>query len=160
MAWSPKYAPAVEENVNRVTCPLRIGAVAMAAVPLLALSPAPANAADSSLTQTWGSATVSATAEARPGFMQGYEVSMSAQVTDHLKNDKCVYVEYRIITAYGHDADSAIATACNRQTVERSKTVVVGNNAFGPKGIPNAVEFKMCHAVWGVDPCVKSKVIL
>ncbi|MDI6105635.1 hypothetical protein QLQ12_44350 [Actinoplanes sp. NEAU-A12] len=131
----------------------------MVVASVLAFSPTPASAASgSSLTQTWGSATVSATSEWRPGFMQGYDVSMKVKVTDHLKNDKCVYVEYRIITPYGRDADATIATACNRLSVERNKTVVVGNNKFGPKGSPGGVEFKMCHAVWGVDPCVKSKV--
>lgn len=140
---------------------MRIQAVTMVAASLLALSSAPASAAsESSLTHTWGEAKVSATREWRGGFMRGDEVSMSVELSDLLKNDKCVYVEYRIITQYGRDGDSTIATACNRKSVKREKTVVVGNNGFGPKGTAKAVEFKMCHAVWGVDPCVKSKVPL
>jgi hypothetical protein len=145
---------------------MKLGAVrsAVAAtvlVPIIGFTATPASAAAGPpLDQTWGSATVSATSTSRPGFMQGYDVSMSVEVTDLLQNDKCVYVEYRIITSYGHDVDATIAKACNRLTARGEKTVVVGNNSFGPKGIPRAVEFKMCHAVWGVDPCVKSKVDL
>lgn len=153
------------ENVNlstRMTSGIkRIGTVAVATASMLAVSSAPASAeSEYSMTETWGSAAVSATSESRPGFMKGYDVSMTVTVNDHLKNDKCVYVEYRIITKYGRDGDATIAKACNRQEVMREKTVVVGDNLFGAKGEPDAVEFKMCHAVWGVDPCVKSKVEL
>jgi hypothetical protein len=151
----------VNRSTRMRTGIIRIKAVTSAAAVLLALSSTPASAAaGSALAQSWGFAEVSATSAFRPGFLKGHDVSMTVKVTDLLKNDKCVYVEYRIITSYGRDADATIANACNRATVERSKTVAVGNNSFGSKGVPNAVEFKMCHAVWGVDPCIKSKVFL
>jgi hypothetical protein len=137
-------------------------AVALGAALAGVFAGAPAQAAsDNSLSQSWGSASVSANAGAHQGsgFSLATDVAMTVTVTDRAADSKCVYVEFRIITSHGSDQDSTIAKACDHQQVTRAVTRVVGN---GVNWIarPTAVEFKMCKAVWGVDPCQKVTVRL
>lgn len=122
------------------------------------LAAAPAQAAGGSLSQGWGGATVEATRTLHrsSGFSVGWDVTMTVTLQDRLADSKCVYVEYKVITAGGTDADSTLATACNRQTVTRSATRAVGTRMA--MATPTAVEFKMCHAVWGTDPCQKTLI--
>lgn len=129
--------------------------VALCTIAATMFAGAPAQAAvRGGLDQSWGTATVEANRTIR--VIASWDVAMSVTLRDKVADNKCVYVEYKIITARGTDADSTLATACNRETVTRSTVRTVG----GRMGMatPQAVEFKMCKAVWGVDPCQKTTV--
>ena len=145
--------------MKRINIRRRAGiAATLCAVVAGALVGAPAQAmAGSSLSQRWGGANVEATRTHHgPGFSLAWDVTMRVTLSDRLADSKCVYVEYKVITARGTDADSTLATACNRQTVSRSTTRAIGTRMG--MATPTAVEFKMCHAVWGTDPCQKTTI--